>query len=237
VVDAAGMVASSLCAPLLDGAATSFRVAHASASAWQLADDRGRVVASLVTPTAVRLPTSLVVPRLGQPISEVVIGGGVLSLGGLRLRPVRWFSPARPWLPALRSRLRSAARLERHVAGWRRLLGGGPGLTPYGDDVLCGTIVALVAAGDPLGDRLSEQLRAQPLERLTTATSAGLLRLAADGWCIDPLARLLSALADRREPLPAGRELAAVGASSGQGLLEGVGAVVDLGLHVDGVAA
>ena len=61
------------------------------------------------------------------------------------------------------------------------------------------------------------------LERRTTATSAALLRYAAEGWCIDPLASYLSHLATgvgQTEQVE--QALLDVGHSSGAGLLEGV---------------
>lgn len=106
-------------------------------------------------------------------------------------------------------------------------LGAGPGLTPYADDVLCGMLVALRAAGHHQAERWSAIVAAAALEQRTTATSAALVRLAADGWCIDPLADHLNAIATGCAVENSARALGRVGHSSGHGLLEGVAAVVD----------
>src|SRR5262249_42586767 len=61
------------------------------------------------------------------------------------------------------------------------LLGLGPGLTPSGDDVLCGVLVALHALGEPraagkLGDAIAAETR-----RATTPLSGAFLAAAAQG--------------------------------------------------------
>jgi hypothetical protein len=108
------------------------------------------------------------------------------------------------------------------------LLGRGGGLTPYGDDILCGALVALRAAGAPAASLLSQRLTAARLEQRTTAVSAALLRLAADGWCIDQLAAYLHAQAAGVEISAARAALLEVGGSSGRGLLQGVHLVYDV---------
>jgi hypothetical protein len=101
----------------------------------------------------------------------------------------------------------------------------------------------LHATGHPIADRLGDAVAATDLEHRTTALSAGLLRAAARGHCIDPLAAFLRALsaedvaptsgAARRET--AKLELLSVGHSSGRGLAEG--ALATLGLRESGLAA
>ena len=105
-------------------------------------------------------------------------------------------------------------------------LGAGPGLTPYADDVLCGMLVALRAAGHHQAERWSAIVAAAALEQRTTATSAALLRLAAGGWCIDQVADYLTAVASGCGVEAAARELRQVGDSSGRGLIEGITALV-----------
>ncbi|MEJ7689128.1 MAG: DUF2877 domain-containing protein [Nocardioidaceae bacterium] len=83
------------------------------------------------------------------------------------------------------------------VGTWRERLGRGRGLTPYTDDVLLGSLVTLIAAGHPLAARWSAEVASAPLENLTTAASAGLLRQATRGLCLDQLAAVLAALARR----------------------------------------
>ncbi|MDX6297000.1 MAG: hypothetical protein QOI51_857, partial [Nocardioidaceae bacterium] len=109
-------------------------------------------------------------------------------------------------------------------------LGRGEGLTPYGDDVLCGALLGLLASGDPRGRWLAGEIRGADLRAHTTATSAVLLRCAADGWCLPELDDVLQTV--RRDcPDPAAvSRLLAVGHSSGHGLLTGLGTVLDLEL-------
>ncbi len=218
------MVASSLCASILDGPPQPLWVIHRSMAACQLADAEGIVRACAVTAAGIRLPHAVVLPTLPA--------GPRLTAGSGRLRwdthsyPVaRWWRPARPQLPTLLPQLRGRS-LDTVVHRWLGRVGAGPGLTPYADDVLCGMLVALRAAGHWHAERWSAAVRATPLERSTTATSAALLRLAADGWCIGPVADYLTALATGSGVHTAERELRQVGHSSGRGLLAGITAVV-----------
>src|SRR5436309_2734642 len=75
-------------------------------------------------------------------------GRGALSVGRVAVRVGRWWRAPRPVLPAAVGRAARAARADR-LPPVGALLGRGPGLTPYGDDVLAGALVALVAAGSP----------------------------------------------------------------------------------------
>jgi hypothetical protein len=117
----------------------------------------------------------------------------------------------------------AVAEVREAVAG---LLGGGPGLTPVGDDVLAGALVTLVAAGRRsgrvLGDAIKAALR-QPGPAPTTVVSAALLIHAMRGECIPELGAVLDALGPDPEasagPVAA---LLGVGQSSGAGLLLGV---------------
>ncbi|NGO75395.1 DUF2877 domain-containing protein, partial [Streptomyces sp. YC504] len=103
------------------------------------------------------------------------------------------------------------------------LLGRGPGLTPSGDDYLCGLLLAANAASvtpswkASLADALIEA------HEHTTLVSASLLAHAATGHCIPQVHDLLSATAASDEvppgPLAA---LLAVGHSSGSDLLHGL---------------
>jgi hypothetical protein len=225
-----GAAASSLLAPLVDGPVRPLHVVHRSSSAWHLADPRGRVVLSVITRAAVRLPHAAVVAALPGGSSPISAGGGSLEWDGVRTAVTRWFRPARPTLPSLYAHLDSAA-VDAFARRWPASIGRGDGLTPYHDDVLCGGLVALSAAGHPAAAAIADDLGRSPLERQTTAVSAALLRHATRGYCIDPLARFLATLAaDLASP---GRELSAhaagaraaleaVGHSSGRGLVEGV---------------
>jgi Protein of unknown function (DUF2877) len=226
--DLPGAVASSLLAPLIDGTAQDLRVVHRSGVAWQLADERGRVVLSVITAQAIRLPHAVVVPSFPRGSSPISAGGGSLGWDGSRIRIARWFEPARPILPFLYDRLDPDA-VDALTRRWPASIGRGDGLTPYHDDVVCGALAALSAAGHASSSAIAREVDAAPLERQTTALSAALLRFAARGYCIDPLARFLTAIAAVDEPAAtaaavrdAHAALTTVGHSSGRGLAEGV---------------
>ena len=97
------------------------------------------------------------------------------------------------------------------------LVGRGDGLTPYGDDVLCGWLAVHRAAG---WRRPRSTRRSGRLAHTTTLLSATLLDCAMHGEVIPEFAAWLAALGtDDEEPRAAA--LARVGHTSGRGLLEG----------------
>ncbi len=197
----------------------------------------GGALVGLLAPGAVRVPGGLVVPAglvAGlRPGTELLVGDGLLRVGGARLVPRRWWdSTVRavgPVLPpaaggglpdavsdaahALGDALADGGDVAAAVAG---LVGLGPGLTPAGDDVLAGALVALVAGGD---DDRAAALRAgvRPCRERTTTLSAALLGHAAAGRAVPQLARHLRA-PDDAVALAA---LLAVGGSSGAALALG----------------
>jgi uncharacterized protein DUF2877 len=97
------------------------------------------------------------------------------------------------------------------------LVGRGDGLTPYGDDVLCGWLAAHRAAGlaTPETDRA-----VRALAHTTTLLSATLLECAMHGEVIPEFAAWLASLGTADEG-PRAAALARVGHTSGRGLLEG----------------
>jgi hypothetical protein len=103
------------------------------------------------------------------------------------------------------------------------LLGLGPGLTPSGDDALCGALVALRAVGwTGAADRLSRAVaRAAPAA--TSPLSGAFLRAAAEGLGAEPLHALLcAALAGRSGALSGSLEaLDRIGHTSGWDALAG----------------
>jgi Protein of unknown function (DUF2877) len=237
-----GCAASLAVAPLLDGPLRRVHVLHRSTAGWQLADDQGRVVAYLTSPGTLRLPHAVVVPndvlapqkpaRPHPPAADstaVSLGAGQVHVGTVRLRVARWWRPARPRVLDLASWV-DCDGLGSLLRTWRSELGRGDGLTPYADDVLCGSLVALLAAGHPAGTELAAAVDAADLEVATTATSAGLLRQAVHGLCIDQLAQYLVSLPrSRAEQESRQAALADVGHSSGRGLIEGVHRVITAG--------
>jgi hypothetical protein len=98
-----------------------------------------------------------------------------------------------------------------------RLVGDGGGLTPLGDDVLCGWLAVLHATGT-LDEATADLVRAA-LPR-TTVLSATLLDCALHGEVLPEFGTYLTALGTPAEPAAA-RALAAIGHTSGAGLLHG----------------
>jgi hypothetical protein len=138
---------------------------------------------------------------------------------------------AGPRLEAARTALPTAA-LDRLASGDSRavtaLLGLGAGLTPLGDDVLCGWLASAVSRRHPSLDELRSVVAAAAARR-TTTLSATLLGCAARGEGVPEFRTLLSAVASRNglavdESVDL---ILGVGASSGAGLL--LGAVLALG--------
>lgn len=235
VRDTRPLTASILLAPWFDGPPRDVHVVHRSRLALSLADETGRVAFSVMFPGAVRLPYACTVATAtaATPPSSLSVGDGVLAWGDDETSPVRhhvarWWSPARPapgTFPALTEAVDDEA-VRRLARSWRTRLGQGPGLTPYADDVLCGALISLRAAGHRDAADLTEQVAATDLEAATTATSAALLRAACEGWCIDELADHLRALDRCDAPAATRAALVAVGSSSGHGLLAGVALVL-----------
>ncbi len=98
-------------------------------------------------------------------------------------------------------------------------IGLGPGLTPEGDDEVCGALLVAHAVGD-------RTLRAAVVPALggTSDLSAALIRCAGDGLAVPPLVAFADALlagdhghADRLRPA-----VLAIGHSSGPALVRGV---------------
>ncbi|MGN6331531.1 MAG: oxamate carbamoyltransferase subunit AllH family protein [Motilibacteraceae bacterium] len=209
----------------------------------------GRDVLALLAPDAVRQPIGAVLPTaaaarclnlLRSPGLAVRLGEGRVQLAGTTLLPRRWWTP-RPYdplssgwthlppppLPAavrapaghLATALGAASppdQLERAV---RALTGLGPGLTPAGDDLLCGALAGLHAAAHPAAARLGDVVRRLAPTR-TTRLSAALLVAAADGGILPELASLLAAPGPD-QAAAALRRLLAVGHTSGACLAAG----------------
>jgi len=98
------------------------------------------------------------------------------------------------------------------------LVGLGAGLTPLGDDVICGWLAAHRAAGVPT-PAVDEAVR-RLLPR-TTTFSASLLACALAGEVADPVATYLRCLGTPRADAARG-QLEAFGRSSGLGLAHGI---------------
>ncbi len=104
------------------------------------------------------------------------------------------------------------------AASVRSLVGHGDGLTPLGDDVICGWLAAHRGAGVPTPD-VDEAVR--HLLPRTTTLSASLLACALAGEVADPVATYLRSLGTTGADA-ARVELEAFGQSSGLGLAHGL---------------
>jgi hypothetical protein len=204
----------------------------------------GTGVVALLARDAVRLPLGIVIdadtaaaPFAGLgPGDQALVGDGLVRCDAGRWRVLRWWDPRVPVVGRVDGRVGGPAAapspdprgtddvddddVDDAVA---RLVGAGPGLTPAGDDVLCGALAALAATGD---DARRRALAAAVLRHThrTTSLSAGLLRCAAAGHGLPQLTRLLTAVL-RGEPLDRQRQaltdLLAIGHTSGAALATG----------------
>ncbi|WP_207555907.1 DUF2877 domain-containing protein [Intrasporangium flavum] len=149
----------------------------------------------LVGAGRVRLPhAEVVASRLARPAR---VRAGARRVGAARLLPEPGV------LGELVAELVADALAGRPVeSGVHGLVGAGRGLTPSGDDALCGALLALVAgsstgsdAGAAAGRALSRVRTAvrSALGR-TTSLSAALLVAAGDGYAVPEVARLVTAL-------------------------------------------
>lgn len=140
-------------------------------------------------------------------VTSAHLAGGVLHLDGEPLVVGRIVDVSVPRLP----RATAPAPLPGDV---RTMVGRGDGLTPYDDDVLCGWLAVHRAAGLPTPEA-DAAIRAC-LDR-TTLLSATLLDCAMHGEVIPEFAAWLAAPDDPDRTAA----LAAVGHTSGRGMLEG----------------
>jgi hypothetical protein len=138
------------------------------------------------------------------PGTAVRIGLGRLLLGALEIRPGKAWEP----VPEVRHRPSGGLRFRPDPD---RLAGRGPGLTPAGDDILCGYVAGLVLFQDRRAE--AAQIAAAAAPR-TTNLSATLLRHAALGELPEPAHVYLA----NGDPGP----LAAFGHSSGHCLRLGL---------------
>ncbi|REE99620.1 DUF2877 domain-containing protein [Thermomonospora umbrina] len=201
---------------------------------------------------------------------EAWVGEGHVEVGALRIRVRRWWDPSPALGDLTLARLADGvAELEAACAGSRfglpghpdpqllaarcaagdlagsveaaeRIVGLGPGLTPTGDDVLAGLLVALRTVGAAVADGrtalwLADWLGAAvtaDAETRTTTLAATLLHCADAGQAGAEAAAVLRGVAGHDPVGPAARRLLAAGHTSGAdiafGLLAGCRAVLSL---------
>ncbi|MDI2124731.1 DUF2877 domain-containing protein [Yinghuangia seranimata] len=179
------------------------------------------------------------------PADPARVGGGTLWIGDTAVRVARWWTPRVPRPPGSVVDLRDAlavcaartglpgpgrtalADLARHAArgdtaaaedAARDLVGLGPGLTPSGDDAVCGVLLALAdrPATAPLATRVAGWASGR-----TTALSAALIGHAARGQGCDEVVDAIDAARGHGAVEPALTRLLEVGHTSGADLALG----------------
>jgi hypothetical protein len=171
---------------------------------------------ALALPTGVLLPRRSCQIDWQLTVGETVqVGGGRVCLPGATVVPVRIARPARvrsqpgvrdmsgpatalsgacvnPALVFLTTELVRLALSGRDVAGAvTGLIGAGAGLTPSGDDALCGVLLGLRAVGAADAHRrVAEAVRTRT--RGTTSLSASLLVAAIEGYAVPDVVRLVT---------------------------------------------
>ncbi len=215
--------ASSLVAGLLDGGPS--RLVEVSRTRLSVHYATGRddlPVLCVADPSAVRLPCAVLAPVL--PRGDLVAGGGALRADGLVWRTARWWRPDRP----RGLRRPSGPPGTADVLVPLDLVGRGEGLTPHGDDVLAGALVAAHAVADPRLPAWARATREALRSRRTTAVSHALLVHALDGFAVPELAAHVEAVC-AGEPERSLPRLLTVGHSSGAALAAGVARVLPTG--------
>lgn len=168
---------------------------------------------ALALPTAWRLPDSSTRMRWG-----VAAGDVIESLDHCILLPAGPVRAVRTWRPA-RVRRSGSYAVELPPSWAADRLGGGRGLTPEGDDEICGALLVAFAGHDTsIADAVLPQL-----DR-TTALSASLVRAAAQGYAVPALVAYTDArLSGNRAAAGAARHAVDdIGHTSGPALIRGV---------------
>ena len=174
--------------------------------------DVGGWCVGVVGVRATAVPCALRTSMVTLPeVSGAGVRQGVLHLDGAPLTIGRLADVSVPRLPVAG---RAGGLTPDDVAG---LVGQGDGLTPYGDDLVCGWLAMQRAAGVATPD-VDEAVTAH-LAR-TTLLSATLLDCAMHGEVIPEFGAFVSSLGTDAETARADA-LAAVGHTSGRGLLQG----------------
>jgi hypothetical protein len=181
----------------------------------------GRAVLPVVAADGLLLPNAWRLPAVSADLAWGVAPGesvpvgvdGALRIGPHRVRAVRSWHP-RP--------VRRTARAHREwdAAAWVvERIGLGDGLTPEGDDEVCGALLVAHSVGDR---RLASAV--EPLLARTTDLSAALLRCAGEGLAVPQLTAFADALIGGDHALAARLRPAvlSVGHSSGPALVRGV---------------
>ncbi|GAA2163317.1 uncharacterized protein DUF2877 [Humibacillus xanthopallidus] len=250
-----GAAVSPLVAGAVAGAATRRRVLGVFDTCVYVELGAHERVLAVLASDALHLPIGL---RLARPSSimhwgvepgdEVLVGAGRVVLPHHEIVASRLARPSRvhaaPRVPTvadvellpdpgvlgeLTLDLTSAALDGRSLDdGVLGLVGAGRGLTPSGDDALCGVLLALASVEHPTTARSLAALRDRVLPALsrTTSLSAALVVAASSGYAVPDVVRLITLTvrpgADRTAYAPTLERVLAIGHSSGRDLLSGV---------------
>ena len=200
---------------------------------------------AVVLPIGIRLAIPSTRVRWGvEPGAHLVVGEGRVRLPRAevvaarllrpsRVRPVQRGSSSGAVLPEpgvlgdLAHDLTAAALAGRSAdPGVRGLVGVGRGLTPSGDDALCGVLLTLAAVDSPQSRRALSDVRVAVRSLLpwTTSLSAALLVAAGAGYAVPDVARLVTLVAAAGDDVPTELvdRVLAIGHTSGRDLLSGV---------------
>jgi len=224
----------------LGGQAGPARVLGAFPTACYLQLASGAVIA-LVTADAVRLPIGVQLPFASHdlPLDEldlesIVVQPNRIELGSLtvNVQPIRRVELSYLGRPVATALGHAQVRLSRHPAYTEvralaplpvsQLIGRGPGLTPAGDDLLCGVLAGARMFGcsvSRLSREIEQQLQDRPLA--TTSLSRALLLRATAGEGLPELSAFGSAMIDSAGLPHAVTQLATIGHSTGVALAVG----------------
>ena len=216
----AHLVASSLLSPFLTQPCSDLEILGSSSSLIWLAVDGHFLTIQRSTPDSqLALPTSVfwagTDPLTPLTEAQISLRDGRLALDDAPLQISRWWRPPRAPLLHLSTTFTPAPKID-------RLLGLGLGLTPEGDDLLAGWLIAARTIGHPEFNEVRAQIVSKA-SMSTTAFSATLLEYAGHGYGIEPVINYLKAcLQDSKRARMSRRRLAQVGNSSGEALAIGV---------------
>jgi hypothetical protein len=212
----AQVVASSLIAATLTRKTARLEILGVASRLVWLAMDGHAVTIQTVRPgSRLALPTSIFVTDLGSTRNQVSLQNGLLALGGDPVKATRWWQP--PRAPVLSTCISFS---QAPVPG--RLLGRGSGLTPEGDDILAGWLIAARSINHPDFETVFAEV-SKTARTMTTTFSACLLDCAGAGYGVAPLIDYLNArLANSKTVLSKREMLTRVGHTSGEALAMGV---------------
>lgn len=221
-------MASFLLSPFLTRPCSNLEILGSSSSLiWLALDGQAVTIQRSAPDSQIALPSSIFLG--GEKLLtalEISLCDGRLALDRSPLLITRWWRPPRAPLVHIELSFTPAPKIE-------ALLGLGRGLTPEGDDLLAGWLIAARSIGHPE----FEEVRAQILlnaSRKTTTFSAALLKFATEGYGIAPLIEYVNAcLRCSNKSNEIRRRLERVGHTSGESLA--IGVEIALGFHSNGI--